>query len=311
MTLLTRRNFLKSISAGLVGGLSLGATGSKWSHAGVNSSIVTELIEVPIAGLPPLFESYRIGFLTDIHLGVWVSEDWIRQALDMLSGLQIDLLVLGGDYILVNESHVLEALGMVENWKYANLDKPIATTLIYESIATILNDYNVFPDGILAVVGNHDRWNLFPEFLRAMRRCKPVKLLINEEISITRSEQSLHLFGSDDYLTGLPCLPPELSLVDGRRKRIIITHNPDYVSATLNTSYPRYSLALCGHTHGGQIVLPGLGAVAAQVQDRRFISGFSSIGDVHVYTSRGLGYVGLPVRFHCPPEITVLTLTGG
>lgn len=311
MTLLSRRNFLKSISAGLVGGLALGATGNNWSHAGVNTAITTEVIDVKIAGLPPSFEAYRIGFLTDIHLGIWVSEDWIRQALTMLSRLKIDVLVLGGDYILVHDSHLLEKLGMVENQRYANLDKPVATALIYESVANILNDYDIFPDGILAVVGNHDRWNLFPEFLRAMGRCKPVKLLINEEISISRSEQSLHLFGSDDYLTGIPCLPPDIPLIDGRKKRIVITHNPDYVTATLNTPRPSYSLALCGHTHGGQIVLPGLGAVAAQVQDRRFISGFSSIGDVHVYTSRGLGYVGLPLRFHCPPEITVLTLTSG
>ena len=309
MNQLTRRNFLKSL--GLTMATTLHCAGSTELAYGLASTdILTETVSVKIEGLPKAFDGYKIGFLTDIHLGIWITEDSIREALDLLVSQRVDILLLGGDFILVNDSSFLEQLGLIHNAKYAAIEKPIATAMIYESIARILSDYPNFPDGILAVVGNHDRWNMFPEFLKSFNRCPSVRVLINSETVVARGNEELRFFGSDDYLTGIPTRPPSAPLADGHSKRILLTHNPDYVSATISEQPPPYSLALCGHTHGGQIVLPLLGPIAAQVQDARFISGPSLVNGVNIYTSRGFGYVGLPVRLQCPPEVTVVTLIG-
>jgi predicted MPP superfamily phosphohydrolase len=90
---------------------------------------------------------------------------------------------------------------------------------------------------------------------------------------------------------------------------LIVSHNPDYISALLNRPEPAFSFAVCGHTHGGQIVLPVMGPIAAQIVDRRFVSGMQHVNNRWVYTSRGLGVVGLPFRINCPAEVTVFTLT--
>jgi hypothetical protein len=144
-----------------------------------------------------------------------------------------------------------------------------------------------------------------------MRNFPTIRLLINEEHSLIRGHEQLIVFGVDDYLTGLPAVPPTRALPDGVTKRIILSHNPDYLPAILKRPEIGFSLAVCGHTHGGQIVLPLLGPVAAQVIDQRFVSGMCAIDGKQVYTSRGLGVVGLPFRVNCPPEVSVFTLKGG
>ncbi len=307
MVAYTRREFLKALS--FVGLSSAGSTGSlgalQWGN---EAGLSLEKIDILIQGLPPAFDGYKIGYLTDIHLGIWMSEATIRHAIETVRNQDVGLLVLGGDYILVNETNVLESCGVISNPRFAGLEKRTATGLIYDSFAEILSTSQDFSDGILAVVGNHDRWNMFPLFLEKVLKTRSVRVLINEEAVIQRVEQTLRFFGSYDYLTGIPTLPPPLPLSDKLSKRILITHNPDYVSATLTQAQSMYSLALCGHTHGGQIVLPALGPVAAQVLDRRFISGYNYIADTHIYTSRGIGYVGLPLRFDCSPEATIVTL---
>lgn len=122
-----------------------------------------------------------------------------------------------------------------------------------------------------------------------------------------RGSESLLIFGSDDYLTGLPAVPPAAA-IPGVSARVLVTHNPDYVSEVLKRDAARFSLALCGHTHGGQVRLPGLISMAAPVRDTRFLAGLVQVDGRWVYTSRGLGMVGLPFRVNCPPEITTIEL---
>jgi predicted MPP superfamily phosphohydrolase len=305
--MISRRQFLRSAAFGAV---ALGA-GTLWHdlrYDGYSSDFILENLVFTIPGLPPAFDGYRIGFLTDIHLGTWVPESWIERALASLREQRIDLLLLGGDYILVNESSLWDSLGACRNPTYSHLSKAIASERIYRSFARCMQQVT-FPDGIFAVVGNHEHWNMFPVFEAAMRGHPTVQVLINREVSIKRADQELLIFGVDDYLTGIPSWPPSRELQEGRAARIILSHNPDYLTAILERPEHAFSLALCGHTHGGQIVLPALGPIAAQVLDRRFIAGthLTNAGQI-IYTSRGLGVVGLPFRFNCPAEVSVCTL---
>jgi predicted MPP superfamily phosphohydrolase len=272
-----------------------------------SSNFTIEELAVEIPGLPSSFQDYRIGFITDIHLSSWVPADWFERALAAMLKARIDLLLLGGDYILVHEVSLWDTLGFVRDPSLSGLPKKEAIPKIYQRFAEIASRFE-FPDGILSVVGNHDHWNSFSVFLDILKGFPRIKVLVNSSHSIHRAEEELEIFGVDDYLTGIPQLPNRRDLIDGKSKRIILSHNPDYIPAILDNPGAKFSLALCGHTHGGQIVLPALGPIAAQVVDRRFVSGMTQIGERQIYTSRGLGVVGLPFRLNCPPEVTILNL---
>jgi predicted MPP superfamily phosphohydrolase len=305
--MISRRQFLRTtlVTSATVG---LGLVSYDLRNDAYTSDFRLEQVTFTIPGLPRAFEGYRIGFLTDLHLGTWVPEEWIERALATLHKSGIDLLLLGGDYILVNDSSIWDLIGACRNPTFANLDKPLASQRIYESFARCMTGFTC-PDGVLAVVGNHDHWNMFPLFQKAMANHPTVRVLINEEVSIRRGTEELLIYGVDDYLTGIPQLPQKKELQDGVAKRIILSHNPDYLATLLTYPEHHFSLALCGHTHGGQVVIPGLGPIAAQVLDRRFVSGAHQPNrDSIVYTSRGLGVVGLPFRMNCPAEVTVGTL---
>ncbi len=304
--MISRRNFLRSgfcIGAGLVAGTA-GYTTIARDETG---SIVLETLAVRIPDLPAAFEGYKIGFLTDIHFGMWLPDEWVVRALELLKEQAVDLLVLGGDYIFLNDNPLWRRAGIIRNHALTEHAPRKAIPQIYSRLGAILGEFS-FPDGAIGVPGNHDHWNSTSIFRSVFGALPGVKLLINEEHLISRGEHSLRIFGVDDFLTGIPTAPPQNESRAGYDTRIIVSHNPDYISL-LTSRLPDYhfDLALCGHTHGGQIRLPYIGAVMSQIRDSRFVAGMVNVGRKLVYTSRGLGVVGLPVRIDCPPEVTVFT----
>jgi predicted MPP superfamily phosphohydrolase len=304
--MISRRAFLSSAA---LGG-SLAAAGLAGKTLAVTSStgdFITEHRPISIPTLPQAFDGYKIGFITDLHLSVWVPEEWIIRAIDAVTAADVDLVVLGGDYILVNESSLWQNLDIVREKRFAALSKRDAIPQIYSTVAECFRE-RVFRDGIVGVVGNHDRWNSFPTFQSIFNRAPYIRMLINEEVIVSRGEHTIRIFGADDYLTGLPSPPPPLPADQPDAVRIIVSHNPDYIATLLDAPQHKFAFAMCGHTHGGQIVLPVLGPIAAQVVDERFIVGQQDIGAATVYTSRGLGVVGLPFRYNCPAEVTIFTL---
>lgn len=304
--MISRRQFLKTAIAGGVA-TGVGLTVHDLKNDSYTSKFLLEELTVEIPGLPSSFQDYRIGFITDIHLSSWVPAEWFERALEAVQRARVDLLLFGGDYILVHEVSLWDTFGLIRDQSLSGLSKKEAIPKIYQRFAEIASRFE-FPDGILSVVGNHDHWNSFSVFLDILKGFPRIKVLVNSSHSIHRAEEELEIFGVDDYLTGIPQLPNRRDLIDGKSKRIILSHNPDYIPAILDNPGAKFSLALCGHTHGGQIVLPALGPIAAQVVDRRFVSGMTQIGERQIYTSRGLGVVGLPFRLNCPPEVTILNL---
>ncbi len=306
--LISRRAFLQG-SALLAGGAAFAAAHADMGIDSAAGRIVDETVRVTVPDLPKAFDGYRIAFFTDIHLGIWVPDEWVAWGLEKLRAHSPDLLVLGGDYILANDNPVWPMLGLIRNDSYAGMDSEDAVPLMFATAAKILSSYSP-PDGIVAVVGNHERWNSIDLFYDAFRRYPAIRVLVNEELLVRRGSESLLFFGSDDYLTGLPAVPPAAT-IPGVSARVLVTHNPDYVSEVLKRDAAHFSLALCGHTHGGQVRLPGLVSMAAPVRDTRFLSGLVQVDGRWVYTSRGLGVVGLPFRVNCPPEITTIELKSG
>ena len=139
-----------------------------------------------------------------------------------------------------------------------------------------------------------------------------ITVLDNAHLPIERDGARFWLAGVDDPVEGLPI--PELAIPESIRNVphepiVLLCHAPDYVDDLLPTPAGRaLSLMLSGHTHGGQIRIPFIGPMALPPLGRKYIEGWFRFGSLQLYVNRGLGAVGVPVRFNCPPEIALLTL---
>ena len=284
--------------------MAVGAVSRDMRPDGYTGTPVVERLKLTIPHLAQSFRGYRIGYLTDLHLGLWVPQSWVTQAIEALIQENVDILLLGGDYIFVSDNPLWETTGCIRNADYLDRPRPEMAENAFADICRIIAGYS-FRDGIVGVVGNHENWNSIELFMSAVRKHPSLRILINESHVITREGSSLEILGVDDFLTGFPIKPPPRG---SDSPRILLSHNPDYVASLLEEETRSFDIALCGHTHGGQVRLPGVMGVVIPVQDPRFMSGLTDIGTGYVYTSRGLGVVGLPIRVNCPPEITVIEL---
>ena len=301
---LSRRQFLR-------GGLALGGAGALlWGMQRTSFDSTEDLeiveVEIPIEGLAHDLHGYRIGLLTDIHLGVAIRTDFVASAFAAVLGASVDLLLLGGDYLWIAESSLGKLLQPPRSPEFlaprSDLKRAEA---IFRTFASLLP--RIPPrDGMFWVFGNHDRW-VHPQMAATILGDTSARLLVNEQVEIERGESSILLVGADDYLTGVPRIP---NLVRCRMgPTILLSHNPDHVGALSERGQlGLFDLALCGHTHGGQIQLPIVGAPLYNVRHDRFGEGLVMENRCSVYTSRGIGVVELPYRIGCRPEATIITL---
>jgi predicted MPP superfamily phosphohydrolase len=228
--------------------------------------------------LPPSFDGYRILHVSDTHFGVLPA---LAQAVSkVLDGLTVDLGVLTGDYS--GSPHDPFA------------DAAVAPLVHVLSVATIL-------DGSIAVLGDHDRART-AESLEA----HGIRVLINESVLLERSNERIIITGLDDvhrFYTDAAA-----QALNARRQQfgIALVHSPELADVAANAGYALY---LCGHTHGGQVCLPGGKPLTTQLTRCRFASaGLWRCGQMTGYTSRGIGVVGAPLRFNCRGEVALITL---
>lgn len=275
------------------------------------STFSTDTIEhtettILIKNLPLEFQDYRIGFLSDIHLGAFVPDDWLDHAISSLNRAGIDLLTLGGDYLWIPDTLLSGMFGRIRNEKFSN---PLSQDLpdrIYSRVGAITSQIQS-RDGIFAVLGNHDRWVAPLICLKSFKEQK-IPVLVNETVQIKRDNATLQIAGVDDYWRGIPRNPFGAEEFRPNTFRVLLAHNPDYISGLIASGQAHFDLALAGHTHGGQIKLPFVGALTYNIQDQRFSSGLKQLEGLSVYTTRGLGVVEIPYRINCPAEASVLTL---
>lgn len=207
--------------------------------------------------------------------------DDVDRGLSLLSSARPDLLLLGGDLIC-------------ESPRYA------------PSVATILGRYaERAPLGAYAVLGNHDISNDASR-LTTLLQDQGVRVLRNEAVPVPFGGDELWIVGIDDALLGSPDPFAAFSHVPDGRASLVLWHEPDWAE---EAAHPSAFLMLAGHSHGGQVRFPTVGAIAAPNGGRRFISGFNRVKDLTIYTSRGAGIYRPPVRFRCAPEVTLITLT--
>ena len=269
MTSVTRRTLLKGLVASGVGAAT-GTSGYGYLYARHQLELTRQTIDV--SGFPAALSGFRIGLLTDIHRSRWVSHEDVRHAVATLMAERPDLIVLGGDYVTRADRQYVA---------------PSADALAPLSA----------PNGVFAILGNHDDDHEMPAALAK----NGVEVLKDARTHLTVNGEGLDLAGIR-YWTRRPA---DIATVvrDAAGPVILLAHDPRRLTEAAALNVP---LVLSGHTHGGQVVLPIVGAVAAQ----KFpvAAGIARRGRTTMFVSRGIGTIYVPVRVNCPPEVAILTL---
>lgn len=234
------------------------------------------------ASLPEAFSGLRVVYLSDIHYGALLSEARVRALASRVNALNADLVLLGGDYSETSS-------GAIDFFKL----RPGFTARL----------------GVFAVVGNHDRTT--PEAnlskLKSAMRDAGVTPLVNEAALLRTDGKTLALAGVDDYYNGHPDYAKLSRQCRAADYVIFLPHSPDAVPDALKRGR-WFDLALCGHTHGGQVTVLGFPFVSSSVYGRKYLSGWKEIGGVPVLISNGVGTSGLPVRLGARPQMHLITL---
>jgi uncharacterized protein len=266
----TRRDFLRSATAISVGALAgVGAYGVAYERHQINRIVR----DIAVRGLPSTLEGLRIGMITDIHHSSVVPADDINRAVMLLKEAAPDVVVMGGDYVSFFDR---DYIGPV-----AELLAPLAGA----------------PQGSFAVLGNHDDEKEMPAALTA----RGFTVLKDQRTSLIVRGERLDIAGIRFWTK----TPGEVaSVLKGTGgTTILLAHDPRRLveAAALDVQ-----LVLSGHTHGGQVIVPAIGAVAG----RKFpvLAGFATRDNTSLFVSRGVGTVYVPIRVNCPPDVAVLTL---
>lgn len=241
---------------------------------------------IAIAGLPSEFQGFRIVQISDIHHSPFLDEAEIAEAVRLANKLQPDLIALTGDYVSHSREYIAGCAGALGMLHATN--------------------------GVFAVLGNHDHWT-DGEMMELALKAQGITVLSNRSVLIERDGASICLMGIDDITVKRDNL--ELALLGTSREevRILLAHNPAIIREAARAGI---DLVISGHTHGGQInwrLLTGREdrktARWLRRPSRRLMRGYARFGDTQLYVNRGLGTVVVPLRYGCPPEITVLELT--
>ena len=281
MAFLTRRKFLAAAAAGA---LAVAADAAIFEP---NDPKLVQ-IEIALERLPAVWDGLRVVQLSDFHYDAYFSVVPIRKAISVVNGLRPDLVVLTGDFVTA------QTFGRDHDQSSADVIDPCASLL-----AQLQS-----PLGSLAVLGNHDVISDHERIVRALET-RGIPVLRNRSTAFARSGARLWFAGTDDVLEGHANLPLTLQGIPPEEPVILLAHEPDF--AIHAARFP-VDLQLSGHSHGGQIRLPLLGALALPPLARRYPWGLHRIGGLTLYTNVGIGTIALPVRFLCPPEITLITL---
>ena len=275
---INRREFLR-----LAGGttIAVGLGGAMAGYAAVlePNNLVVERKQIRLPRLPNAFDGFRIVLLTDLHLHPFTTTGLIRRTVEISNGLKPDLVLLGGDFVC----------GFAEAAR---------------ELGPILEGLDA-KHGVFAVLGNYDHYRGARVVLDALRRSS-IRTLMNEGVQLTIGRASIFLAGIDSVWSGQPNPRAAFSARRNESVSLALVHEPDYFDEL--SKLVAVDLQLSGHTHGGQVRLPGLGAIVLPPWGQAYVEGLYRVGKSQVYTTRGIGTVGVPFRFNCPPEVTEITL---
>lgn len=234
-----------------------------------------EKVDVILKNLPKAFHKLRILQLSDLHIGA--SNENLNKICGIIQSLQYDVCFITGDFRL-------DTFG----------DYGVTIDGVRKIVDSVQCEY-----GIFSILGNHD----FIEMVPGIEELG-IKMLLNEAVSIKRGSDNLWIVGVDDpHYYEADNLSMALEKVDKTNTRILLAHSPEILHSASRSGISYY---LCGHTHGGQICLPGGVPLITNTRiGRRYVSGAWKYEDMNGYTSRGAGSSCFQARFFCTPELTL------
>ncbi len=246
--------------------------------------VLTEA-EVILPDLPPAFDGLRVLQLSDLHIQRTFPVEALAPALRLAESARPDLLVLTGDYC----------------W-----DAEMGNAQTLEACASALQSLaRTCPLGAFCVFGNHD----FPpppaDPERGPWEDAGIRPLLDQAVEVRRGNESIWLVGLRSSLVRPVSPMSVLSQVPSRAFKLALWHEPDRAAEAAQAGA---DLLLCGHTHGGQIVVPGVGPLRLPALGQKFPGGLYRIGNMPLFVTRGLGVLPPRLRFCCPPEVSVLVL---
>jgi predicted MPP superfamily phosphohydrolase len=249
---------------------------SLWYDAYLKRHLTLARATVELDRLPRAFDGLRVLFVADPHAGAFVSPRRLAETFDRLLAVEPDLLLVGGDWV-------------TSTWR-----EFVTHRRAFERLSA--------PLGVFGVLGNHDYYGAGAERLPAMIEDTGVRLLRNASVAIERGGERLAIAGVEDPIGGTPDLAR--ALADTVAPVILLSHTPDLL---FEAARHRVALMLAGHTHGGQVRIPGLPVLVRQsrypLDEGRFV-----YDRTQLVVTRGLGVVGVPVRWACPPEAVLFEL---
>lgn len=248
-------------------------------------------IELPVDRLSPEWDGLRIAQLSDFHYDPHFSVVPIRKAVKMVNDLHPDLVVLTGDFVTG------PVLGHIRR---RDRNKEVLAIWPCSELLSGLHSRH----GSIAILGNHDV-NCGAHTVTEALQAKGIPVLRNSALSLEQNGKRLWIAGVDDALEGKPDLAKALAGIPKEEPVVLLAHEPDFVDVTKR--YP-VDLQLSGHSHGGQIRIPMVGALYLPRLAHKFPKGMYNFGPLTLYTNVGIGTIIIPARFDCPPEVTLFTL---
>ncbi|MCK5345806.1 MAG: metallophosphoesterase [Candidatus Heimdallarchaeota archaeon] len=235
-------------------------------------------LSIPVSRLPAEFDGYRLTHLSDFHLGTWLDSQAIFEIVEKVNALGSDLIAITGDFVSSKvDQHAPDLIRALTRLKSR--------------------------DGVFAVLGNHDHYTDSEKIREILDRSGVVELR-NKVHAIKRDGEYLYIAGIDDQMTGHDQLKKVIDILPEKEVPVILlAHAPDF--ADISSKSGKFDLQLSGHTHGGQIRLPLIGPLYLPRLGRKYPSGEYKIGNMVLYTNRGLGTSWFKLRYNCPPEIAV------
>jgi len=238
-------------------------------------------LNIPIKGLHASLEGFKILQMSDFHLYPYTQPELVQQAVELCNTRNADLVVLTGDYVWLQVEAIFE---------------------LTDILSRLQSNH-----GIYAIIGNHDIWTDVNVVRSGFDRQR-IPILMNEGVSISVGKGSFYLAGLDDGQSGQPDLKAALENAPLDDPVVLLYHEPDLADEVSRDG--RVNLQLSGHSHGGQVRLPGFGALILPYLGRKYNYGLYQINQMWLYTNGGIGTISVPVRYNCPPEITELILVG-
>jgi uncharacterized protein len=244
--------------------------------------------DIAVRNLPVSLDGLRIAQLSDTHYGPFITLDYLKAAIVRTNRLEPDLVVLTGDYVHKTPRAIDPGVEL------------------FRALRPRL--------GVAAVLGNHDHWEGADEVRKAFRRID-IPIIDNSRLFLSSGGisgaivegESLCIAGVGDLWEDAVSFDDALGGISATTPRILLAHNPD-TAEVLELRAHRVDLMISGHTHGGQVAFPGVGAPLVPIRHKKYAAGLCRGPVSPVIVSCGIGMAMLPLRLGVPPEIVQITL---